>query len=77
MVQQVKPAPAVRLLQLPAQVPGKAALDGSSACAPDSHVGDLGEVPGSWFQPGSALTVAAIWEVNQWTKDFLSFQISK
>lgn len=45
VVQQVKPTPAVHLLQLPAQVPGRAALNGPGACAPDGHVGDPGEAP--------------------------------
>ena len=50
--------------------PGKAVQDGPKALGTCPHVGDPGDVPGSWLQMGTALAVAFTWAVNQQTKDF-------
>lgn len=50
----------LRLIQLPANVPRKAVKDGSSTWVLATLVGDLGEVPGSWFQPGPNPAIVTI-----------------
>lgn len=51
------------LIQLPADVPGKAMKDGPSAQATATHVGDSNRAPGFWFQSGP------IWAVNKHIED--------
>lgn len=46
-------------IQLPDNAARKAAEDGSSPWAFATQVQDLAGVPGSWLQPGPALTVTA------------------
>ena len=42
---------------------------------PCTHMGDLEEAPGSWFQVGAAPAIAAIWGVKQRMED-LSLSVS-
>lgn len=44
---------------------GNAAEDCLSVRAPAAHLGDSDAAPGSWLQPGSALTIAVTWGVDQ------------
>lgn len=75
VVQPVKPPPAMPashitgpagapaalfLVQLPANVPGKAVDDGSNSWALASHVGDQGGILSSWLQPGPAQVTVTI-----------------
>lgn len=41
--------------QLPTEAPWKAAEDGPSPWAPDTHIGDLEGVPDAWLPPGIVL----------------------
>lgn len=47
-------------IQLPANMPGKAAEDGPSSWTPATHVGDSDGGPGSWLQAGPDLAIAAV-----------------
>lgn len=47
----------------------KAVEHGTSPWAPTTLVGDPEEAPGSWFQPGPALTIVANRKVNQQMED--------
>lgn len=42
---------------------------------PSTHVEDIDTVQGSCIQPGPALAVGTIWEINQKMKDFLFFSL--
>lgn len=44
-------------------------MNGPSTWDSVTHRGDLEETPGSWSQPGSALVIATILEMNQKKKD--------
>lgn len=68
--------PAVLLqVQLPADVPGAAAGDGSSICVSSTHVGILNRISDSWRWLGSVHSIATITVGNQWMEDSLSFYL--
>lgn len=56
--EQVRVLAALLQIQLPVNMPGKAAEDGQDAWAPATHTGDLDT--GIWLRPGPALVTAAI-----------------
>lgn len=55
-------------LQLPAIMHPGRNTEISSALVPVTHMAHLVRVLilSSWFQPGPALTIVIIWELNQW-----------
>lgn len=59
----------VLLTQLSADAPGRAAVDCPSACAPATHVGDVGGLPDARLRPGPVPTVAAIWGMERQVGD--------
>lgn len=54
---------------LPVNVPGKAKEDGATTTALATHAGDKDGVPVSWFLPGVAPAIVAIWGVHLWMED--------
>lgn len=74
VLQQVKllletPATHSRVLAKDPAAPGEAAEGVSGTCAPDTYMGDLEGIQGSWLWFSPALAVADIWEMKQPMED--------
>lgn len=59
-----------QMIQLHANVCGKAVEDDSTALMPVIHMQDLEEAVCSWLWADAALTIGIIWKVNQPMEDF-------